>query len=157
MPILRHFDTITFSQSCSYSNILCPRHCNWLQWSFLFSKTLYYTMVLTISQMFWVTQWSNLLPRHCELHNGLTYFRDIVFCVMVSGIIPSHHQYHFLWYQKPVTIYRFQNKKYEISKGQTNPSSTKAELSLHSSKFSSETFIIKSSWSWPSMDCFRTT
>ena len=78
--------------------------------------------------MFWVTQWSNLLPRHCELHNGLIYFRDIVICAMVSGIIPPPHQYHFIWYQKPVTTYRFLNKKYEISKGQTNPSPTKAEV-----------------------------
>ena len=28
MPILRHYDTIIFSQSYSYSNILWPRHCN---------------------------------------------------------------------------------------------------------------------------------
>ena len=83
---------------------------------FPISQTLYDTMVLIISQMFWVTQWSNLLPRHCELHNGLIYFRDIVICAMVSGIIPPPHQYHFIWYQKPITIYQFQNRNMRFLK-----------------------------------------
>lgn len=79
-------------------------------------QTLYDTMVLIISQMFWVTQWSNLLPRHCELHSGLIYFRDIVICAMVSGIIPSPHQYHFIWYHKPITIHRFPNRDMRVLK-----------------------------------------